>query len=382
MFIEEIIVANGAAIVLLLILLYCQYMARRYSRTEDKVFSIFVYIGLACAIFELTSFLVDGQSGTFLRLFNITVNTLLYAGTATVSVFWVWYVELNLNKDVKKLKGLFFPLFIFWALLIGGLIGNIWGHYFFTVTPENVYEREPLGYIFYGYLAIAFIISIVEYVRFRINHGEAQFFPIWMFLAPVIIACVIQALWYGISITWLGCAIGLISIYLNIQSKRSLVDNLTGLYNRAYIEHKLIAARISSRYVYSGIMLDVDYFKQINDTYGHSVGDQALQDTAKILLSAVDRHCIPFRFAGDEFIILVKVPVSKANELEAKTLEIEDRVRKATEKFNAESEKPYKIVFSIGHTFYSSKVEDDTFFHNMDKEMYKEKQIHHKAHKE
>ena len=198
-----------------------------------------------------------------------------------------------------------------------------------------------------------------------------------MFLTPVIIACVIQAIFYGIALAWLGCAIGLIGIYLNIQSKRSLVDSLTGLYNRAYIEHHLIAAKSNSRYVYSGIMLDVDYFKEINDSYGHSIGDQALINAGKMLLDVSDRNSKVFRFAGDEFIILIKVPVSRKDELEQVTLDFEEKIRKEAEKFNSEKGKPYRLVFSIGHSIYDPNVEEDEFFHQMDVEMYKEKQLHH-----
>lgn len=377
----EIIVANGTAIVLLLILCFSQFVTRRLAHIQDKVFNAFIFIGIVCAVLETLSFVIDGKEGTFMRVLNFAVNTSIYAGTATVSVLWLWYVELNLNKDVKKLKPLFFPFFIIWALLIAGLIGNIFGQYFFSVDAANVYHREPLGYIFYGFLMGSFVVSIVEYIRFRIRYGETQFFPIWMFLTPICAACVVQAVWYGISLAWLGCAVGCIGIYAMIQAKRAFVDSLTGLYNRAYIEHKLYSVKKSQSYVYSGIMIDVDYFKQINDTFGHSVGDKALKDVAKIILNVADRHCFACRFAGDEFVILVRLPSIKANELKQLTLDIEDRVRKEAVRFNETSGNPYKLEFSIGHSMYDISSEEDFFFHNMDSEMYKEKEIHHKQNK-
>ena len=53
-------------------------------------------------------------------------------------------------------------------------------------------------------------------------------------------------------------------------------------------------------------MVDVDYFKEINDTYGHHVGDEALIDVARILLFGKPDKAIAMRFAGDEFILLLK----------------------------------------------------------------------------
>ena len=379
MFIEEIIVANVTSVILLIILLISRFMTRRYRRKEDFLFSALIYIGIAAAILELTSFLIDGKGGQALRVVNILANTLLYSCTATVSVFWVWYVDATLNRDTKRIKTIFLPMVIGWGILILSLIPNAFLGYLFSVSADNVYERQPGSYAFYAFLAFSLIISIVLYIVFRVKHGRAQFFPIWMFLTTLVVFVAVQAVWYGISLSWLGCAIGLTGIYINIQSKFSLVDGLTGLYNRAYIEHKLLSARISQRYKYAGIMLDIDYFKEINDTHGHSVGDEALREAAKILINATDRDSLAFRFAGDEFIVLVRALESKEN-AEVKVKEMEERILAETEKFNQSGEKPYQIVFSMGHAIYDSSQEDDDFFHKMDEEMYKQKQIHHKEH--
>ena len=377
MLIEEIIVANATSIILLLILLIVRHSTRRVRRTEDKIFTAFIIVNMVCCLTEAISFLVDGKEGLFFYIVNLLSNTTLYLSTISVSVLWIWYVDISLNRDKKRLRTVYLPLLIIWAVLAVGLIVNLFVGYIFTIDANNVYARAWPGYIYYGFLFMSFIISVVIYILFRVHHGQAQFFPIWMFLTPILLGVIIQAVWYGISLSWLSCSIGLVGIYLNIQSKMTLVDGLTGLYNRAYIEHKLVTARESQRYVYSGIMLDIDYFKEINDTYGHSVGDEALRNAARLLLTASDRNCIVFRFAGDEFIILVKMPASHASELESKVHEVEERIKAETDKFNASGETPYEIVFSIGHTLYDVHSNDDEFFHKMDEEMYKEKQKHH-----
>ena len=377
MVLEEILVANGASILLLVLLLISRRMTRRYRRTRDRLFTALIWIGIVASFLETFTFLVDGKGGAVLRLVNILGNTLLYACTATVSVIWAWYVDLNLNHDHKRLRRVFSPLLITWGILILLLIGNISGGFFFTVTPDNVYERRPLGYVFYLFLLVSLIISIVLYYRFRAAHGEARFFPIWMFLSPIFVACAVQILFYGLSVAWLGCAIGFVSIYLNLQSKQSLVDRLTGLYNRAYIEHKLIVARGDAKYAYAGIMLDMDGFKKINDAHGHSVGDKALTDAAKILLQATGRDCLVFRFAGDEFIVLVRAEASKPDALEARTLAVEEAIRAGAKAFSDAEDAPYTIAFSMGHALYDTTLGDDVFFHRMDEEMYKEKQRHH-----
>lgn len=379
MILEEIFAADSVAVVLSIILLISRHMARRHSQLVDKIFTILIFIGIAGAVLEAISFAVDGRGGTTLRIFNILDNTLLYSCTATVSILWVLYVDLSVNRSHKRSKALYIPLLIIWAGLIISLFFNLAFEFLFSVTPDNIYVREPAGYAFYAYLFGCFILTIIMYINARIKRGEAQFFPIWMFLTPVIAACIFQAIYYGISLAWVGCAVGLIGIHINIQSKFSLVDPLTNLYNRAYIEHKLIVAKTTNRYVYSGIMLDIDYFKSVNDSLGHSLGDKALVDAANILLSACDRNSLPFRFAGDEFVILIKVPINEINELESRTIEIENKIRKLSEEFNTSKKAPYKIVFSMGHAFFNKLEEEDEFFRDMDMAMYKEKQVHHSA---
>ena len=87
-------------------------------------------------------------------------------------------------------------------------------------------------------------------------------------------------------------------------------DELTGLYNRRfllnYFEHKLNWDALEAEPV-SLLMLDVDRFKQINDTHGHDIGDQALIWVAKLMKKAAGEDGLSVRYAGDEFIILMKM---------------------------------------------------------------------------
>ena len=382
MYLEEVFVANGTAVVIEIILLICRLMTRGKHRYGDVCFIMLICIGITCAIAETVSFYVDGNSDGALRIINFAINTLLYSCTATVSVLWVFYTDLKLNNNPKRLKTVFAPMVIFWAALIGLLVGNIFGQYLFSIDANNVYKREPMGYTFYVFLLISFVVSIVLYVKRYIQHGRAQFFPIWMFLSPVIASVIIQALYYGISLAWLGCAIGLTGLYINVQSKMSMVDCLTQIYNRTYIEHKLVSMKMHQKAAYCGIMLDIDYFKEINDTFGHSIGDEALEEAASLLVKATDRNSIPFRFAGDEFIIIVREKNGDLNKLEERAIEIENRVREETKNFNNSYRRPYRIEFSMGHCIYDKKLPDDDFFRSMDEAMYKEKEAHHRGYKE
>ena len=90
--------------------------------------------------------------------------------------------------------------------------------------------------------------------------------------------------------------------------KRSNQDALTGLYNRSAIEP--ILERAEQRYQiaaenYILLMLDIDDFKQINDTYGHTIGDAVLRSVAEMLSSSVRERDYVSRYGGDEFLIVI-----------------------------------------------------------------------------
>lgn len=83
------------------------------------------------------------------------------------------------------------------------------------------------------------------------------------------------------------------------------LDELTGLYNRRYFNK--LSSKASARTDVSRIsiiMLDVDYFKEYNDTYGHLAGDQVLKRVAALIRSHADACSTPARYGGDEFICL------------------------------------------------------------------------------
>ena len=85
-------------------------------------------------------------------------------------------------------------------------------------------------------------------------------------------------------------------------------DELTGLYNRRFLfnffQHKVTWDALETAPV-SLLMMDLDYFKNINDTYGHNVGDQALTWVADLLREVAGEKNLPIRYAGDEFMVLM-----------------------------------------------------------------------------
>lgn len=95
---------------------------------------------------------------------------------------------------------------------------------------------------------------------------------------------------------------------MNTLRESSLVDGLTGLYNRRFLQdhsNQIIASTLRRKKQISLIMCDMDYFKQVNDKFGHDVGDTVLKETSHILKKCVRDADIVIRFGGEEFLILL-----------------------------------------------------------------------------
>ena len=99
----------------------------------------------------------------------------------------------------------------------------------------------------------------------------------------------------------------------------ALLDPLTRLGNRAALDNALRRElQLAERHHYelSLLMLDVDYFKKINDQYGHSMGDQVLQEIARTIENVCRESDIGFRYGGEEFVVLLR----KTNEMGARII--------------------------------------------------------------
>lgn len=90
-------------------------------------------------------------------------------------------------------------------------------------------------------------------------------------------------------------------------SERANTDALTGLYNRMYLNEVLLESSVSLADYGAMLMIDMDNFKFINDTYGHLVGDQVLREIASIIQKTISpENDLAFRFGGDEFLVLLR----------------------------------------------------------------------------
>lgn len=142
--------------------------------------------------------------------------------------------------------------------------------------------------------------------------------------------------------------LSLLIILLNIQSQSMYTDYLTGVYNRKWLDFAINnrISRSNARASFAAILIDLDDFKIINDTYGHDVGDKVLQDITKVLKNCLSSEVLLARYGGDEFYILLN---SGEPAVVQETIE---QLQSCMKIYNETNEQGFKISISVGSIVY------------------------------
>lgn len=158
--------------------------------------------------------------------------------------------------------------------------------------------------------------------------------------------------------------------HINVKLKNHIkIDGLTGLLNHTYIMKKL--EEELSRCCHCGVpivllMLDLDYFKKVNDTYGHVVGDEVLMESSQLLQDIVGDLGGIGRYGGEEFcIVLPEIGLEKG-------LEISEKIRKSFEAHSFSSE-GIKVTISIGISEANGDINKQRLIEVTDKLLYEVK---------
>lgn len=152
---------------------------------------------------------------------------------------------------------------------------------------------------------------------------------------------------------------------------RASTDALTGLPNRRYFDEYLglLARRRRAEDRIGVLMVDIDHFKRLNDTFGHAVGDHVLREVAQAIASAVREGDVPARFGGEEFVVVLRNPGPQI------AVEVGERVRRAVAELDLRRLGVPGVSVSVGVAVADSP---DTELHELideaDRALYRAKQ--------
>lgn len=369
-YLPEIYIADALGVFLMLNVLFSGSWKLQKKRKEDKILlGMIITIFVSC-IADAVTFTVDGLPGPIFRDLGYASNFVLFLGNLFIGPLWLMMILKHIGGRIPRGQLIFTAVVSGIGLLL--LFANFACPILFYLDETNRYSRGELFWINNFIEALFMLDSVAYYLIVRFQNGGLKFFPVIQFFLPVFVCVAVQNAWYGISTIWVGIAVGVTGMNLALQNENIFIDKLTGLFNRYYLDK--IVEEMGKRRGFVMMMLDMNDFKQINDTYGHSRGDEALAAMAEILRDSMGSFGTAIRYAGDEFVILVNSDQPGIAE------RYENRIRKNVELYNDRSLKKYVLSVSIGSGYFNLKDNSvDDILEIIDKRMYEDKRRYYES---
>lgn len=311
-------------------------------------------------------------------LVNWVLDFIYFQASLAIPYTYLNYVKMLANKNYKlnnfKSNILSAPYVIFTVLDFS----SPWTGLIFTIDEANRYTRGPLrplhGIIAATVLVVSFIYGVVYAKRKKLPRDLEKCIVI-LPLFPLV-GVIIRNIFQGSNMIWTGMVIGLFIIFINAQNSMISIDGMTRLSNRErcseYLSMKLNDLA-EGRVLYYTIF-DINFFKNINDTYGHAEGDRAIKTFANALRDVCGNRDFAGRYGGDEFVIICERNIGENID------DMIDTLRAKIDEFNINENVPYKLTFSRG-TSYTTKgmgKQEHALLVEADEAMYVEKNLFHK----
>ena len=360
----SVLTANIISILLIGTLYLANRQKAEYDRDMRLLQQMMVTIGIAnisdCCVYYLA-----GSSNIVIKVLVFLSGSGLFLGNVMIGYLWAKFIMVHMNIPFSDIRRNIYRTIGLISIVL--LVINIFYPLVFSVS-DGRYQRGFAYIIFLIFAAFYILDSLYLYVKRVKKNGSLKLFPVHIFLIPVILGVVIQAFFVEIAITWTSIAISVAGIMTALKNEIIFTNCLTGLYNRMYLEFLHKRACNKKDCWVSGIMIDLNGFKQINDNYGHAEGDLALCIVADLLRKSFSEYGVVTRYAGDEFVIMLNTTDDQL---------IQKIIKSAKKNFvteNEKSDKPYQLSASMGYaiTNLSNETIDD-FMNRIDEQMYQDK---------
>jgi diguanylate cyclase (GGDEF)-like protein len=333
---------------------------------STKLFQWLILSIILVGLFETLTWIIAVPENDSLRPFHYASNVLFFSFNILPVSFGLRYLDyiiyVSKEKNKKRFNLYLAPVF----LNIGFVICNIFFNGFlFRIDSANVYHRGIAAYIGNGLTFLFVAIIVLGFFRNKqMITGRITQVILILILFPVI-GVLLQMLFYGLSLSIPAYTLAIFISFLLMERNELLKDPLTLLNSRIQMENRL-QYKLKSQEPFTAIMIDVNDFKNINDIYGHTVGDKVLKDVSRILLSSANYEDFVCRFGGDEFFVILE-----------STKDIGHSYVKRIDQVLSEcfSDKPYSTTLSYGLLYidHLTKYKMEDLIRITDQLMYKDK---------
>ena len=356
------------ALLLLCIVLHAYFRLNK-KEAVNKLFLTLLSLSFCVLVLEIFSVLLNNAGYVQWITLHKTVDMTGFLVTPLVPIAAILYSYKRINPcknpPADMLKWLAIPCCINGVLAVASYFWPV----LFYIADDNAYTRGPLFFMspLISYFSYFFHLAFLYSNKKRLSKEEGVSLASLSAL-PALLS-VLQLHYFVYLTIWNSIALALVVNYIFIMYSQAKYDRLTGLGNRIIYEECLAGFCGESHVLLSVINIDLDDFKQINDSFGHQEGDRALKFFAEQLKTVFAENGEAIRLGGDEFIVLLRE--RRSDKLEAYMQNLKDRV----ENFNRHNEMAYSLQFSYGIAIFDRSYGDIyDFIRHSDRLMYEAKQ--------
>jgi diguanylate cyclase (GGDEF)-like protein len=341
---------------------------------SSNLFSWIIIINIFGLVFEGLTWLFDGKSGSFAFIMAHASNFLLILTGPVLMGLWTSYVDYKLYTNKKRVQKYLFYQFPSMFILIF-LFANFFTPIFFTIdTQTNLWSASSLMIIRYLLTYALYFRVLYLVIKRKDGHHHRIISGIMFFMFIPLVGIVVQLIYPYYLLTWSFLALAIIVVYIFLETISGNRDFLTGVYSRSLLE-TYIHSLIEDHHDFHVIMMDMDKFKEVNDIYGHHVGDRVLIEFAKSLKSGYsEKEVFVARLGGDEFFTVLVYHPDQNPEFYIQTVN-------ENMKQNAYLQQFKFLSFSSGYVTYDHKMTIDDLLNKVDQKMYVEKDRKHTQNK-
>lgn len=366
------------SIVLIVVWFNDTHKSRGPVMIGQRIFHLLLWANMGAMIFDLIQVLFDGTSYRYSYFIESMSIFLYYLVYSFIAYIFVLYTDYELYPDNTRFKRNLIKYSLPAIVMIVMDVSSLWNGWYFVIDEAANYARGSLFYVptivSFGYIVYALLL-LIGYRRKRTVETNVQrdlYKRLFLFPLLPCIGAILQILLPGSAWIFPAITLAILFNYISVQNGYMARDYLTGLYNRSQIETFMNyqLKNLKKGNYFFLILLDLDKFKSINDTYGHVIGDDALIHAAKLLRGSCKRRSdYVARLGGDEFVIIGQCEDKEAVDM------IITRMNDVAEEFNRTAKKPYKLYFSAGYVIYdgSTYATLDTLLSEADRKMYEVK---------
>lgn len=308
--------------------------------------------------------IVSSEGNLNLRNLNLLANVIGFALTPLIPIM----ISLIFDRGILKIHRLLLvpSMLNITAALLSPRFGLL-----FQINESNQYTRGALFFLF----IIAYVSNFLILMVCTLDMGKTYNYPIVKKLMALsvftILGTSIQLVVPTAYSSWHSVTLALGLYFLLLSEFDTSFDTLTGLYNRAAFDKAV--TELMKPTAFSVIILDINEFKNVNDSYGHDYGDQIIKTVTSVIRRSFTRDFTCYRYGGDEFSILSR---------ETDPEKIEAQLKAMTTVLNDVRENGIALpTVSYGYSIFQGG-EDLNFrriLKEADDQMYRYKKVHKAA---